>query len=288
MVEICRRLDGIPLALELAAARLRALPVEEIAARVNDRFRLLASGDRTALPRQKTLRALIDWSHDLLSEPERVLLRRLAVFAGGFTLDAAEAVAAGDEIAAGDVLELLTGLVDKSLVTLDAEAGRYAMLETVRQYAMEKLDASGDGDPVRERHLDFHLAMVEGAAAGLAGPEAAAVARAPRSYTGEHPRGARLVAAGARMTASAATASSTRFVTTGSCAACSSSATALRWIRSRAARPHMPASHADAHSGSAGQICAFMARYAEAQRLSRGKSARLRARRANAAWSRAC
>jgi predicted ATPase/class 3 adenylate cyclase len=171
VVEICRRLDGIPLALELAAARLRALPVEEIAARVNDRFRLLASGDRTALPRQKTLRALIDWSHDLLSEPERVLLRRLAVFAGGFTLDAAEAVAAGDEIAAGDVLELLTGLVDKSLVTLDADAGRYAMLETVRQYAMEKLDASGDGDPVRERHLDFHLAMVEGAAAGLAGPE---------------------------------------------------------------------------------------------------------------------
>jgi class 3 adenylate cyclase len=94
VIEICRRLDGIPLALELAAARLRALPVEEIAARVNDRFRLLASGDRTALPRQKTLRALIDWSHDLLSEPERALLRRLAVFAGGFTLDAAEAVAA--------------------------------------------------------------------------------------------------------------------------------------------------------------------------------------------------
>ncbi len=173
VVEICRRLDGIPLALELAAARLRALPVEEIAARVNDRFRLLASGDRTALPRQKTLRALIDWSHDLLSEPERALFRRLAVFAGGFTLDAAEAVAAGGEIAAGDVLEVLTGLVDKSLVTLDADAGRYAMLETVRQYAMEKLDASGEGDLLREKHLDHYLAVVEKAAAGFAGPERA-------------------------------------------------------------------------------------------------------------------
>ena len=173
MVEICRRLDGIPLALELAAARLRALPVEEIAARVNDRFRLLASGDRTALPRQKTLRALIDWSHDLLPEPERALLRRLAVFAGGFTLDAAEAVAAGGEIAAGDVLELLTGLVDKSLVTLDAEVGRYAMLETVRQYAMEKLDASGEGDPVRDRHLGYYLSLIEKADAGLSPPEEA-------------------------------------------------------------------------------------------------------------------
>ena len=170
VVEICRRLDGIPLALELAAARLRALPVEEIAARVNDRFRLLTSGDRTALPRQKTLRALIDWSHDLLTEPERVLLRRLAVFAGGFTLDAAEAVTAGGAITAADVLELLTGLVDKSLVTLDADAQRYAMLETVRQYALEKLDVSGEGDSVRERHLDFHLALVEQAAAGLSGP----------------------------------------------------------------------------------------------------------------------
>jgi len=171
VVEICRRLDGIPLALELAAARLRALSVGEIAARVNDRFRLLASGDRTALPRQKTLRALIDWSHDLLPEPERTLFRRLAVFAGGFTLDAAEAVAAGGAIAASDVLDLLTGLVDKSLVAIDADTGRYAMLETVRQYAMERLDASHEGESVRERHLDFHLALVEGAAAGLSGPE---------------------------------------------------------------------------------------------------------------------
>lgn len=173
VVEICRRLDGIPLALELAAARLRALPVEEIAARVNDRFRLLASGDRTALPRQKTLRALIDWSHDLLPEAERVLFRRLAVFAGGFTLDAAEAVAAGGAIAAGDVLDLLSALVDKSLMGLDGDAGRYSMLETVRQYAMEKLDLSGEGDAVRDRHLDFYLSLVEKADSGLAPTEEA-------------------------------------------------------------------------------------------------------------------
>ncbi len=173
VVEICRRLDGIPLALELAAARLRALPVEEIAARVNDRFRLLASGDRTALPRQKTLRALIDWSHDLLPEVERALFRRLAVFAGGFTLDAAEAVTAGGAIAAGDVLDLLSALVDKSLVGLDGDTGRYAMLETVRQYAMEKLDRSGEGDALRDRHLDFYLSLVEKADVGMSPAEEA-------------------------------------------------------------------------------------------------------------------
>jgi tetratricopeptide (TPR) repeat protein len=149
------------------------LPVEEIAARVNDRFRLLASGDRTALPRQKTLRALIDWSHDLLSEPERALFRRLAVFAGGFTLEAAEAVTPGGGIADGDVLDLLAGLVDKSLVTLDADAQRYGMLETVRQYAVERLDASGEGDAVRERHLDHYLALVEQASSCLAGADQA-------------------------------------------------------------------------------------------------------------------
>jgi predicted ATPase/class 3 adenylate cyclase len=173
VVEICRRLDGIPLALELAAARLRALSVEEIAARLDDRFRLLASGDRTALPRQKTLRALIDWSHDLLSEPERILFRRLAVFAGGFTLDAAEAVSPGGGIAVGDVLDLLAGLVDKSLVTLDADAQRYGMLETVRQYAVEKLDASGEGDAVREKHLDHYLGLLEQASSRLGGAEQA-------------------------------------------------------------------------------------------------------------------
>jgi len=173
VVEICRRLDGIPLAIELAVARLRALPVGDIAARIGDRFRLLASGDRAALPRQKTLRALIDWSHDLLDEPERVVFRRLAVFAGGFTLDAAESVAAGGALDQADVLDLLAALVDKSLVTLDAGELRYAMLETVRQYALEKLESSGEAAVMRDRHLDFHLAVVEQAGAGLAGPQRA-------------------------------------------------------------------------------------------------------------------
>jgi predicted ATPase/class 3 adenylate cyclase len=169
IVEICRRLDGIPLALELAAARVRALAVERIAERVGDRFRLLTSGDRAALPRQQTLRAMIDWSHDLLTAKERILFRRLAVFAGGFTLEAAEAVAAGGDVAERDVLDVLVGLVDKSLVMVPADGGRYALLETVRQYADERLDESGEGDDVRQRHLDFFLAFAETAGAGLAG-----------------------------------------------------------------------------------------------------------------------
>ena len=122
LADICHRLDGIPLALELAASRVRALPAETIAERLRDRFRLLTGGDTTALPRQQTLRACIDWSHDLLTEPERTLLRRLSVFAGGWTLHAAEHVSG--EAAAGDVLDLLTLLVEKSLVEFDAEAAR--------------------------------------------------------------------------------------------------------------------------------------------------------------------
>ena len=148
---ICQRLDGIPLALELAAARVRALSVEQIAARLSDRFRLLTGGDRTALPRQQTLRALIDWSYDLLAEPERILFRRLAVFAGGFTLDAAEAV--GADASLRDVLSSLTNLVEKSLVVVDAEGERYRLLETVRQYAQERLAESGEADATRTRHL---------------------------------------------------------------------------------------------------------------------------------------
>jgi predicted ATPase len=132
VVDICHRLDGIPLALELAAARVRALSVNEIAARLNDRFRLLTSGDRTALPRQQTLRASIDWSYDLLTNDERALLRRLAVFAGGWTLEAAEAAGANGDVNKEDVLDLLTNLVEKSLVITDADAGRYRLLETVR------------------------------------------------------------------------------------------------------------------------------------------------------------
>jgi predicted ATPase/class 3 adenylate cyclase len=173
IVEICRRLDGIPLALELAAARVRALTVERIAARVTDRFRLLTTGDRAALPRQQTLRAMIDWSHDLLTENERALFRRVAVFAGGFALEAAEAVARGGDIGEPDVLDLLAALVEKSLVMMPADGGRYALLETVRQYAEERLAASNEETDVRSRHLAFYLAFAEAAAKGLAGDEQA-------------------------------------------------------------------------------------------------------------------
>ncbi len=190
---ICRHLDGIPLAIELAAARMRALSVENIADRLSDRFHLLTGGNRTALPRQQTLRALIDWSHDLLDEQERVLFRRLAVFAGGWTLDAAEAVGAGDGLRQDDVLDRLTDLVDKSLVTLDPEAGRYELLETIRQYAEERLDAAGEGGPVRTRHLAHYLAMAEAAKTKLVGPGTGRVAGAARPRPGKPARGARLV-----------------------------------------------------------------------------------------------
>ncbi|MEO8753187.1 MAG: adenylate/guanylate cyclase domain-containing protein, partial [Casimicrobiaceae bacterium] len=157
VAEICHRLDGIPLALELAAARTRAMSVDQIAARLSDRFRLLGGGDRTALPRQQTLRALIDWSHDLLTAEEGALFRRLAVFAAGFTLEAAEKVGAGGGSEERDVVDLLTRLVEKSLIALDAGGERYYMLETVRQYAQERLDASQDGVEARARHLAFYL-----------------------------------------------------------------------------------------------------------------------------------
>jgi len=171
VAEICHRLDGIPLALELAAARLRSMPVDRIAERLSDRFRLLTTGDRTALPRQQTLRALIDWSYDLLDERERMLFRRLAVFAGGFTLDAAENVGAEGDVDEADVLDLLARLVEKSLVTLDAAGERYRMLETVRQYALERLEASGEADATRNRHLAFYVALAERARPELVGPD---------------------------------------------------------------------------------------------------------------------
>jgi non-specific serine/threonine protein kinase len=148
---------------------VRALPVETIDARLSDRFRLLAGGDQTARPRQQTLRALIDWSYDLLTEPEKVLLRRLSVFAGGWTLEAAEAVCTGAGLDKADVLELLTHLVDKSLVAMDAEGSRYRLLETVREYARGKLDASGDGEAVRLRHLDHFVEFAETARGSLSG-----------------------------------------------------------------------------------------------------------------------
>jgi predicted ATPase/class 3 adenylate cyclase len=168
---ICQRLDGIPLALELAAARVRTLSVEQIATRLADRFQLLTGGDRTALPRQQTLRALIDWSYDLLDLPERVLFWRLAAFAGGFTLDAAEAVGAGGDIDGNDVLSLLTNLVEKSLVAQDSDGERYRLLETVRQYAQERLAESGEADSARARHAAFYLAFAEKSMPELLGPK---------------------------------------------------------------------------------------------------------------------
>jgi predicted ATPase/DNA-binding winged helix-turn-helix (wHTH) protein len=168
--EICRRLDGLPLAIELAAARMRAMSVETIAARLNECFRVLTGGDATALPRQQTLRASIDWSYDLLGIPERVMLRRLSVFAGGWTLEDAEAVASGGDLEPADVLDLLTHLVDKSLVEFDRKAGRYRLLDTVRQYALELLVASGEVDAARTRHLVHFVALAEKARTEITGP----------------------------------------------------------------------------------------------------------------------
>ncbi len=171
VAEICRHLDGIPLAIELAAARVRAMPLDAVAARLHERFHLLTGGSRTALPRQQTLRALIDWSHDLLTPTEGLLFRRLAVFAGGWTLDAAEHVCAGGEVETAQILDLLSNLVDKSLVVVELDAGRYRMLETIREYAAERLRESGDEAAVRDRHLDHFLALTEAAEPYLYGPE---------------------------------------------------------------------------------------------------------------------
>ena len=158
--EICRRLDGLPLAIELAAARVRALSVTEILDSLHDRFRLLTGGARTAVHRQQTLRASVDWSHALLSEHERTLFRRLAAFLGGFDLDAVCAVA-GNDMPRYQVVDLLTMLVDKSLVVADETAGRtrYRLLETVRHYAAEKLGESGEADILRTRHRDHYTSM---------------------------------------------------------------------------------------------------------------------------------
>ena len=159
--EICARLDGVPLAIELAAARVRALSPAEILDSLHDRFRLLTGGARTAVRRQQTLRASVDWSHALLTEPERVLFRRLAVFLGGFDFDAAQAVAGSGEVERYQVLDQLSLLVDKSLVVADdtEERTRYRLLETVRQYALEKLGESGEADAVRTRHRDHYTAL---------------------------------------------------------------------------------------------------------------------------------
>src|SRR5256884_2510632 len=165
MVHICRRLDGLPLAIELAAARARMLDPQQIGARLDDVFGLLTSGSRTTLPHHRTLRSTIEWSHALLTGQEQILFRRLAVFAGGFTIDAAEAVAEGGAISARDVLDLLSGLVDKSLVLLETDAleARYRMLETIRQFARERLEQAGEAADFGRRHAQFFLARAQAA-----------------------------------------------------------------------------------------------------------------------------
>ncbi len=161
VTELCRRLDGMPLAIELAAARVRALSLNEILDSLHDRFRLLTGGSRTAVRRQQTLRASVDWSHALLTEAERVLFRRLAPFMGGFDLAAAQAVGGGDGVERFQVLDMLGLLVDKSLVLAEDCGGRtrYRLLETVRQYASEKLGESGEAGTVRSRHRDHYAAL---------------------------------------------------------------------------------------------------------------------------------
>jgi predicted ATPase/class 3 adenylate cyclase/DNA-binding CsgD family transcriptional regulator len=166
--EICRRLDGMPLAIELAAARVRALSLADIVDGLHDRFRLLTGGARNAVRRQQTLRASVEWSHALLTEPERILFRRLAVFVGGFALDAAQSVCGGIDLADYQVFDQLGLLVDKSLVVTEnsSDRTRYRLLETVRQYAQEKLSESGEADAVRSRHRDYYARFAELIASG--------------------------------------------------------------------------------------------------------------------------
>ena len=164
VVRVCRKLDGIPLAIELATARMGALAVEQVAQRLEVSLDVLKGNTRDAAPRQRTLRATLDWSHDLLSEDERAIFGRLSVFAGGWTLEAAEAVCSGGSVEEGDVLDLLGGLVDKSLVVAGVTTGgavRYGMLEPVRQYAQDKLQDSADKEVVRHRHFGYFLGLAE-------------------------------------------------------------------------------------------------------------------------------
>jgi non-specific serine/threonine protein kinase len=174
VAEICRRLDGRPLAIELAAAWVRVLSVSQIAERLEGRSDLLAGGSRTAAPRQQTLTATLDWSHDLLSEQERTVFRSLAVFAGGWTLEAAELVCSGAEVGPRDVHPVVSRLVEKSLVMAEApKAGerRYRMLLTIREYALSKLKEAGEAQVVRARHLAYFLQFAEQAQPHLSGPE---------------------------------------------------------------------------------------------------------------------
>jgi predicted ATPase/DNA-binding SARP family transcriptional activator len=162
MARVCRALDGIPLAIELAAARLRTMSLDQLANRLDDRFRLLTGGSRTGLPHHRTLRAVVDWSWELLTDAERTVLRRLAVFSGGASLDAAEQVCGGDSVERKEVFELLTALTEKSLLRTDPDrAPRYRMLDTIKEYARDRLAEAGESDPVRHAHLEYFTGLAE-------------------------------------------------------------------------------------------------------------------------------
>ncbi len=173
VAQICHRLDGIPLAIELAAVRVKVLSPDQIAARLDDRFRLLTGGSRLTLPRHQTLRAAMEWSFELLSEPERALLRRLSVFVGGCTLDAAEAVCTGEGVEAHEVLDLLMHLADKSMILAEAQDGqtRYRLLETVRQFCHDRLLEAEEVWEIQRKHRDWYLVLAEQSELGLQGSE---------------------------------------------------------------------------------------------------------------------
>jgi predicted ATPase/DNA-binding CsgD family transcriptional regulator len=177
VAEVCSKLEGIPLAIELAAARVRTLSLEQISERLEGSLELLTRGDRTATPRQRTIRGTLDWSHELLSERERKVFRRLSVFAGGWTLEASEVVVSDESVGESEVLELLSELVEKSLAIaeLTAESGgvRYRLLDSIRQYAQEKLEQSGEAEDVMQAHAEYFLALAEEAEPELIGPREA-------------------------------------------------------------------------------------------------------------------
>ena len=210
VAQVCHRLDGIPLAIELAAVRVKVLPVEQILARLQDRFALLTGGSRTALPRQQTLRATVDWSYDLLSDQERKLLNRVSAFAGGFSLEAAESVCAWDGLESYDVLDLISPLIDKSLVTPHetGEVARYTLLETIRDYAAHRLKQVGETATQEDRHAFYFFKFALQAEPELQGPDQAAwferlgqehdnLRRATRYYLSRSDVGSTLLVTGA-------------------------------------------------------------------------------------------
>jgi predicted ATPase/class 3 adenylate cyclase/Tfp pilus assembly protein PilF len=170
LAQICSQLDGIPLALELAAVRTKVLSLEDICTRLENRFALLTGGKRTSLPRQKTLRAMIDWSFDLLSENERILWRRLSVFSGGWTLEVAEQICSDELIDQYDILDLANELAEKSVISFSGQSGKFRMLETIRQYGAEKLKEANETYEFCQRHFNYYLNLCEGSLSELSGP----------------------------------------------------------------------------------------------------------------------